>query len=230
MAAADPAYGLLHQRPVYDYSSRVPKGLATALEIPGRFLIGIYLAVNGLTASGLLPVFAYHLLAPLLDFLAVRFAAPAADAAARGLRQRLLTSCRTSSKRSAWTPTSAAAACVMAGGCETVIYVLALSFSVTGVTPASCFFCLRYAGIPRRHRLLWSSDLSEADHFSRKGVLMLRAVSAKSEDCYARMALPMTPLRELLLLSIFETITARYFTIITKSRDFKPFPALFCLF
>ena len=70
MAALILAYGLLHNAPVYDYFIEgAKKGLATALEIL-PFLIGIYLAVNGLTASGLLQ-FIYHLLAPLLDFLEV---------------------------------------------------------------------------------------------------------------------------------------------------------------
>ena len=70
MAALILAYGLLHNAPVYDYFIEGAKnGLATALEIL-PFLIGIYLAVNGLTASGLLQ-FIYHLLAPLLDFLEV---------------------------------------------------------------------------------------------------------------------------------------------------------------
>ena len=64
MAALILAYGLLHNAPVYDYFIEgAKKGLATALEIL-PFLIGIYLAVNGLTASGLLQ-FIYHLLAPL---------------------------------------------------------------------------------------------------------------------------------------------------------------------
>ena len=70
MAALILTYGLLHNAPVYDYFIEgAKKGLATALEIL-PFLIGIYLAVNGLTASGLLQ-FIYHLLAPLLDFLEV---------------------------------------------------------------------------------------------------------------------------------------------------------------
>ena len=70
MAAVILAYGLLRAAPVYDYFIEgAKKGLATAIEIL-PFLIGIYLAVNGLTASGLVP-FLYRLLAPLLDFFEV---------------------------------------------------------------------------------------------------------------------------------------------------------------
>ena len=126
-------YALLHNAPVYDYFIEgAKKGLATALEIL-PFLIGIYLAVNGLTASGLLQ-FIYHLLAPLLDFLEVpsqllplMLLRAVSGSGSFIIVQDILEEVGPDSY-------AGRAACVMAGGCETVIYVLALYFSVTGVT------------------------------------------------------------------------------------------------
>ena len=133
MAALILAYGLLHNAPVYDYFIEgAKKGLATALEIL-PFLIGIYLAVNGLTDSGLLQ-FIYHLLAPLLDFLEVpsqllplMLLRAVSGSGSFIIVQDILEEVGPDSY-------AGRAACVMAGGCETVIYVLALYFSVTGVT------------------------------------------------------------------------------------------------
>ena len=133
MAALILTYGLLHNAPVYDYFIEgAKKGLATALEIL-PFLIGIYLAVNGLTASGLLQ-FIYHLLAPLLDFLEVpsqllplMLLRAVSGSGSFIIVQDILEEVGPDSY-------AGRAACVMVGGCETVIYVLALYFSVTGVT------------------------------------------------------------------------------------------------
>ncbi len=133
MAALILTYGLLHNAPVYDYFIEgAKKGLATALEIL-PFLIGIYLAVNGLTASGLLQ-FIYHLLAPLLDFLEVpsqllplMLLRAVSGSGSFIIVQDILEEVGPDSY-------AGRAACVMSGGCETVIYVLALYFSVTGVT------------------------------------------------------------------------------------------------
>ena len=133
MAALILTYGLLHNAPVYDYFiAGAKKGLATALEIL-PFLIRIYLAVNGLTASGLLQ-FIYHLLAPLLDFLEVpsqllplMLLRAVSGSGSFIIVQDILEEVGPDSY-------AGRAACVMAGGCETVIYVLALYFSVTGVT------------------------------------------------------------------------------------------------
>lgn len=153
MAALILAYGLLHNAPVYDYFIEgAKKGLATALEIL-PFLIGdlIWLC-NGLTASGLLQ-FIYQLLAPLLDFLAVpsqllplMLLRAVSGSGSFILVQDILEEVGPDSY-------AGRAACVMAGGCETVIYVLALYFSVTGVTRMrhafACGMLAYLAGIAR---------------------------------------------------------------------------------
>ena len=133
MAAVILAYGLLRAAPVYDYFIEgAKKGLATAIEIL-PFLIGIYLAVNGLTASGLIP-FLYRLLAPLLDFFEVpsQLLPLMLLRAVSGSGSFLLV--RDILEEVGPDSYAGRAACVMTGGCETVIYVLALYFSVTRVT------------------------------------------------------------------------------------------------
>ena len=53
MAAVIVGYGLFRKAPVYDYFIEGAKeGLKTAMEIL-PFMVGIYIAVNGLTVSGL---------------------------------------------------------------------------------------------------------------------------------------------------------------------------------
>lgn len=133
MAALILAHGLFHGAPVYDYFiDGAKKGLQTAVEIL-PFLIGIYLAVNSLTASGLIE-FLYHLLDPLFRLLhiPVRLLPLMLLRAVSGsgsfiIVQDILEEVGPDSY-------AGRAACVMAGGCETVIYVLALYFSVTRVT------------------------------------------------------------------------------------------------
>lgn len=68
MSAVIILYGLLKKAPVYDYFIAGAKdGLKTALEIL-PFLIGIFLAVNGLTASGILNLI-YEIFSPFYRFL-----------------------------------------------------------------------------------------------------------------------------------------------------------------
>lgn len=133
MAALILAHGLLHNAPVYDYFiDGAKKGLQTAVEIL-PFLIGIYLAVNSLTASGLIE-FLYHLLDPLfrllhipVQLLPLMLLRAVSGSGSFIIVQDILEEVGPDSY-------AGRAACVMAGGCETVIYVLALYFSVTRVT------------------------------------------------------------------------------------------------
>ena len=133
MAALIIGCGLVKKAPVYDYFIEGAKdGLKTAVEIL-PFMIGIYLAVNGLTASGLIN-FIYVALRPLFDFLGVpvellplMFLRAISGSGSFIIVQDILEEVGPDSY-------AGRAACVMAGGCETVIYVLALYFSVTGVT------------------------------------------------------------------------------------------------
>jgi len=132
MAAIIIAYGLACRAPVYDYFIEgAKKGLAMTVEIL-PFIVGIYIAVNGLTASGFLD-FLYGLFSPLFDFIGV----PAELLPLISLRavsgsgsfiilQDILKILGPDSY-------GGRAACAMSGGCETVIYVLALYFSVTHV-------------------------------------------------------------------------------------------------
>lgn len=132
MAAAIIGYGLIKRAPVYDYFIEgARKGLLTAVDIL-PFLIGIFLAVNCLTASGFLE-FLNTLLRPVFSFLGI----PAellpliCLRAVSGSGSLIIVQ----NIMEAAGPDSYAgrAACVMAGGCETIIYVLALYFGVTRV-------------------------------------------------------------------------------------------------
>lgn len=70
MAAVIIAYGLAKKAPVYDYFiDGAKEGLKTAIDIL-PFMIGIYLAVNGLTSSGLIN-FIYLTFRPIFGFLGV---------------------------------------------------------------------------------------------------------------------------------------------------------------
>lgn len=126
------AYGLYKKAPVYDYFIEGAKsGLRTAVEIL-PFLIGIFLAVNVLTSSGVLNLIDY-LLSPVLELLQLpvqllplMFLRAISGSGSLIILQDVL---------AAVGPDSYAGrvACVMSGGCETIIYVLALYFGVTNV-------------------------------------------------------------------------------------------------
>lgn len=132
MAAIIIAYGLFKKAPVYDYFIEGAKeGLQTALDIL-PFMIGIYLAVNGLTASGLIN-FIYVLLRPFFDFIGVpvellplMLLRAISGSGSFIIVQDILELSNPDSY-------TGRVACVMSGGCETVIYVLALYFGVTRV-------------------------------------------------------------------------------------------------
>lgn len=132
MAAIIIAYGLFKKAPVYDYFIEGAKeGLQTALDIL-PFMIGIYLAVNGLTASGLIN-FIYVLLRPFFDFIGVpvellplMLLRAISGSGSFIIVQDILEISNPDSY-------TGRVACVMSGGCETVIYVLALYFGVTRV-------------------------------------------------------------------------------------------------
>lgn len=132
MAAIIIAYGLIKKAPVYDYFiDGARKGLMTSFEIL-PFLIGIFLAVNCLSASGLLglinqifkPVFA--LLGIPSDLLPLIFLRAVSGSGSLMIVQNIMETAGPDSY-------AGRAACVMAGGCETIIYVLALYFGVTHV-------------------------------------------------------------------------------------------------
>ena len=132
MAAAIIAYGLIKKAPVYDYFiDGAKKGLMTSFEIL-PFLIGIFLAINCLSASGLLglvntvfqPMFS--LIGIPAELLPLIFLRAVSGSGSLMIVQNIM---ETSGPDSY----AGRAACVMAGGCETIIYVLALYFGVTHV-------------------------------------------------------------------------------------------------
>ena len=132
MAAIIVGYGLFKKAPVYDYFIEGAKeGLKTAAEIL-PFMVGIYIAVNGLTVSGLLD-FIYMVFEPLFKFaripvelLPLIFLRAISGSGSFIILQNTLEIAGPDSF-------TGRAACSMSGGCETVIYVLALYFGVTHV-------------------------------------------------------------------------------------------------
>jgi len=132
MAAVIIGYGLFKKAPVYDYFIDGAKaGLRTAVDIL-PFIIGIYIAVNGLSASGFLNL-VYTVFRPFFDLTGVPaellplvFLRAVSGSGSFIILQNILEICGPDSF-------AGRVACAMAGGCETVIYVLALYFSVTGV-------------------------------------------------------------------------------------------------
>ena len=132
MASVIIGYGFWKKAPIYDYFIEgAKKGLETALDIL-PFLIGIFLAINCLTVSGFLnvidvifqPVFKIlGIPAELLPLICLR---AVSGSGSLMIVQNIMEITGPDSY-------AGRAACVMAGGCETIIYVLALYFGVTRV-------------------------------------------------------------------------------------------------
>ena len=132
MSAVIIGYGLWKRAPIYDlFIEGAKNGLKTAVEIM-PFLIGIFIAINSLTSSGILNLIDV-LLAPVLTALEVpaqllplMFLRAISGSGSMIILQDILENVGPDSY-------AGRVACVMAGGCETVIYVLALYFGVTKV-------------------------------------------------------------------------------------------------
>ena len=132
MSAVIIGYGLWKRAPIYDlFIEGAKNGLKTAVEIM-PFLIGIFIAINSLTSSGILNLIDV-LLAPVLPALEVpaqllplMFLRAISGSGSMIILQDILENVGPDSY-------AGRVACVMAGGCETVIYVLALYFGVTKV-------------------------------------------------------------------------------------------------
>ena len=132
MSAIIIGYGLWKHAPIYDYFIEGAKnGLKTAVEIL-PFLIGIFIALNSLTSSGILNLIDI-LLAPVLTVLDVpaqllplMFLRAISGSGSLIILQDILENVGPDSY-------AGRVACVMTGGCETIIYVLALYFGVTKV-------------------------------------------------------------------------------------------------
>ena len=122
MAAVIVGYGLFRKAPVYDYFIEGAKeGLKTAMEIL-PFMVGIYIAVNGLMLFQ--PFFRLvHIPVELLPLIFLRAISGSGSFI---ILQDILEIAGPDSF-------VGRAACSMSGGCETVIYVLALYFGVTHV-------------------------------------------------------------------------------------------------
>ena len=130
MAAVIIGWGLWHKAPVYDYFIEgARRGLETTMDIL-PFLMGIFLAINCLTASGFLETVnrIFYPLFQLLDIpaelLPLIFLLAVSGSGSLMIVQNIMEVCGLDSY-------AGRAACVMSSGCETVIYVLALYFGVT---------------------------------------------------------------------------------------------------
>ena len=130
MAAVIVGYGLFKKAPDY-FIEGAREGLKTAVEIL-PFMVGIYIAVNGLTVSGLLD-FIYMIFHPFfrmvhipVELLPLIFLRAISGSGSFIILQDILEIAGPDSF-------AGRAACSMSGGCETVIYVLALYFGVTHV-------------------------------------------------------------------------------------------------
>lgn len=132
MSAVIIVYGLYRRAPLYDYFIEGAKeGMKTAVELL-PFLIGIFFAVNSLTASGVLNLMD-GVFSPLLEALRIPgellpliFLRAISGSGSLIILQDVLEKVDPDSY-------AGRAACVMTGGCETIVYVLALYFGVTKV-------------------------------------------------------------------------------------------------
>ncbi|MCI8349492.1 MAG: spore maturation protein [Firmicutes bacterium] len=132
MSAVIIFYGLWKRAPIYDFFIEGAKnGLKTAIEIL-PFLIGIFFAINSLTSSGILNMIDI-VLSPVLTALEVpaqllplMFLRAISGSGSLIILQDILENVGPDSY-------AGRVACVMTGGCETIIYVLALYFGVTKV-------------------------------------------------------------------------------------------------
>ena len=125
-------YGLYKRVPLYDYFVEGAKeGLQTAIDIL-PFLISIFIAIKAVTISGGM-AFLEDCFSPLLNLLGIPselvsliLLRPVSGSGSLAIVEQVLLDC---------VPDSFAGrvACVMAGSCETVFYVLALYFGVTAV-------------------------------------------------------------------------------------------------
>lgn len=130
MASAIIGYGLWQGAPVYDYFIEGAKrGLSTAVDLL-PFFLGIFLAINCLTVSGLLgfltaildPIFQlFGIPSELLPLMALRAVSGSGSFL---IVQNILETAGPDSY-------VGRVACVMTGGCETVFYALALYFGST---------------------------------------------------------------------------------------------------
>lgn len=124
------SYGILKKAPVYDlFIDGAKKGLKTSVDIL-PFLIGIFLAVNSLTSSGLLNLLNL-LFSPLLKLLGIPpellpliLLRSVSGSGSYIILQDILETVGPDTY-------AGRVACVMTGGCETILYVLALYFGVT---------------------------------------------------------------------------------------------------
>ena len=125
-------FALYKKAPVYDlFISGARKGLETSLEIL-PYMIGIFFAVNSLTSSGFLNLID-KLVSPIFTFLQIpceilplMLLRALSGSGSYIVLQDILEKVSPDSY-------AGRVACVMTGGCETVLYVLALYFSGTHV-------------------------------------------------------------------------------------------------
>ncbi|MCI5898453.1 MAG: nucleoside recognition domain-containing protein [Anaerovoracaceae bacterium] len=125
-------YALIKKAPIYDlFIEGAKEGLQTAVEIL-PFILAIFIGIEGLVSSGAME-WLEHLLAPLFlrlgipeELISLVLLRPVSGSGSLVLVEEILESAGADSF-------AGRAASVMAGSCETVFYVLAVYFGVTGV-------------------------------------------------------------------------------------------------
>lgn len=125
-------YGAVKKIPVYDaFIAGAKEGSKAAYEML-PFIIAIFIGIEALTSSGAMD-FIEKLLSPLLNLLHVPeeltsliLLRPVSGSGSLVLVEKVMEECGPDSF-------IGRSACVMAGSCETVVYVLALYFGVTHV-------------------------------------------------------------------------------------------------
>lgn len=125
-------YGIKKKAPIYDiFISGAKDGLQTCIEIL-PFLIGIFIAIEALTASGAMD-FLEKAAAPLFELLNIPkelisliFLRPVSGSGSLVVVESIM-------EKAGPDSFPGRAAAVMAGSCETIFYVLALYFGVTSV-------------------------------------------------------------------------------------------------
>lgn len=125
-------YGIIKKIPVYDvFISGAKEGLKTSVDIL-PFLIGIFIAIESMTASGAMdsieqavrPLFAAAGIPE--ELISLIFLRPVSGSGSLVVAEKIMQETGPDSF-------AGRAASVMVGSCETVFYVLALYFGVTSV-------------------------------------------------------------------------------------------------
>lgn len=138
-------YGIIKKIPIYDtFISGAKEGLKTSADIL-PFLIGIFIAIEALTASGAMDAIeksVYPFFSAIgipEELISLIFLRPVSGSGSLVVAEKIM-------EESGPDSFAGRAASVMVGSCETVFYVLALYFGVTSVKKMRHAFISGIAG------------------------------------------------------------------------------------